>query len=85
MCYGKGSKEAEEIADAYASRERSLYTLLALKEVIGFRGLDLLGKMLELDPLKRISAREALAHPFFSDYQTSHNLPPVQRRPSLNV
>ncbi|KAL0233455.1 hypothetical protein PCE1_001970 [Barthelona sp. PCE] len=29
-------------------------------------GLDLLGKLLELDPVKRISAKDALEHPWFS-------------------
>jgi cyclin-dependent kinase len=30
-------------------------------------GVDLLGRMLEADPSKRISAAEALSHPFFAD------------------
>ena len=30
-------------------------------------GLDLLGKMLAFDPAKRISARQALTHPYFRD------------------
>ena len=29
--------------------------------------LDLLSKMLNLDPKKRITAKEALQHPFFAD------------------
>lgn len=34
-------------------------------------GLDLLGKMLQLDPAKRISAKRALEHPFFDDLDKS--------------
>ncbi len=30
-------------------------------------GIDLLEKMLQPDPLKRISARDAMRHPYFSD------------------
>ena len=30
-------------------------------------GLDLLSKMIRLDPCKRISAKQALQHPYFND------------------
>jgi serine/threonine protein kinase len=34
-------------------------------------GQDLLNKMLELDPTKRILARDALDHPYFDDLDKS--------------
>jgi len=34
-------------------------------------GLDLLEKMLSLDPSKRISAKKALKHPYFDDFQAT--------------
>jgi len=34
-------------------------------------GLDLLSKMLKLNPSERISAADALAHPFFKDIPES--------------
>lgn len=37
---------------------------------LGKRGLDLLQRMLEIDPNKRVSAKEALKHPYFSDLKT---------------
>jgi serine/threonine protein kinase len=39
------------------------------KNLIGEYGLDLLEKMLTLDPLQRIDAVNALNHPYFSDMQ----------------
>ena len=40
-------------------------------EYIDDVGLDLLGKMIQLDPAKRISAKRALEHPFFDDLDKS--------------
>jgi len=33
--------------------------------------IDLLTQMMQLEPSKRISVKGALAHPFFSDYNSS--------------
>ena len=33
---------------------------------LGAQGVQLLSSMLQLDPAKRISARQALSHPFFA-------------------
>lgn len=38
--------------------------------------IDLLEKMLELDPEKRLSAAECLAHPYLVEYQDSDPDPP---------
>ena len=37
--------------------------------------LDLLRKLLEYDPTKRISAEEALAHPYFADLHSKQDEP----------
>ena len=37
-------------------------------------GVDLLQKMLKFDKLKRISAQDALSHPYFVELATDHNL-----------
>eukprot|EP00253_Pinus_taeda_P008391 PITA_08391 len=38
---------------------------------LSLSGLDLLSRMVQLDPAKRISAREALDHPYFDDLDKS--------------
>ena len=47
-------------------REHALVKICQLKEVLGEEGLDLLERMLELDPSQRISASDALQHPFLN-------------------
>ena len=37
-----------------------------MKEVVGSEGIDLLARLLELDPEKRINAKQALQHPFLN-------------------
>ena len=39
--------------------------LFELRDKIGFDGLDLLYRLLELNPQTRISAEGAISHPFF--------------------
>lgn len=47
---------------------RSLATLVSELDA---SGVDLLGRMLALDPNRRISAKEALRHPWFNDLDKS--------------
>lgn len=51
------SASVGQVDDEAANNEKSLYEL----------ALDLLGKMLELNPDKRITAREAISHPLFNN------------------
>jgi serine/threonine protein kinase len=39
---------------------------MELKKVIGYEGLDLLQNLLDLNPNTRMSAEEALNHPFLN-------------------
>jgi hypothetical protein len=55
------------------SRENSLIKLFELKERIGIEGLDLLYKLLELNPHERISAELALQHSFFDSVRVSND------------
>ena len=61
----------EMIQEFIPNRSSSLKTLNSIKLTLGIEGLDLLNKMLELDPRKRISAERALEHPFFEDIRSN--------------
>lgn len=51
VCYPKDSQEMRNIVGAYIpSRESSLMKLFDLKDKIGFNGLDLLFKLLDINP-----------------------------------
>jgi len=39
------------------------------------KGIDLLGRFLQMDPYKRISCKEAIKHPYFADLEGRHELP----------
>lgn len=47
--------------------QRSVAAVLNLQSKIGEEGVDLLEKMLAYNPADRISAKEALSHPYFAD------------------
>ena len=59
--------KATEFIEAYIpGREESLNTLCELKARLGPEGLDLLWHLLNIDPLQRMTAEQAMAHPFFT-------------------
>ncbi len=72
-----GSKKEEDLAGynklkGYNNRFRNItgiglksYLETKLKNSIDLDALDLMGRMLAIDPSKRISAKEALDHKFF--------------------
>lgn len=65
----------EKMADLFAR-----YPKQTLREMVpeGFMdevGFDLLSKMLELDPTRRITARDALRHPYFGNLRLPPRLP----------
>jgi serine/threonine protein kinase len=47
------------------SREKSLRKIVKLHKVLGEEGTDLLERLLDLNPETRITASQALDHPFF--------------------
>lgn len=66
VLYDHGSEEFNELVNSYmAGRDDALYTLMDLRE-LGKDGLDLLYKLLDVNPYTRITADEALQHPFFN-------------------
>ncbi|KAH6565183.1 hypothetical protein BASA60_010013 [Batrachochytrium salamandrivorans] len=55
----------------YVSHMKPLLALVNGGDLLSKRLLDLLSRMLEIDPDVRITAKEALQHPFFMDLSTA--------------
>lgn len=75
------STEFHEFVNSYmAGREDALYRLMELRDIIGPVGLDLLWKLLDVDPHSRISTSDALKHDFLSSVCTSMDIeePPTE-------
>ena len=50
VCYGKHSNEMKELISTFITREQSLMKLFELRDKIGSDGLDLLYRLLDLNP-----------------------------------
>ena len=48
-------------------REDALYRLTELRDIIGINGLDLLWKLLDVNPNSRLTTAQALKYQFFND------------------
>ena len=55
----------------HRSRDNTLKKIQGLKDILGFQGMDLLSRLLDLNPNTRISAKEALQHPFINSSPTT--------------
>ncbi|CDW85295.1 protein kinase domain containing protein [Stylonychia lemnae] len=74
VCFNKDSDQMKQIVQAYIpARESSLMKLFDLKERLGHSGLDLLYRLLEINPSQRISAELALQHQFFDSIRQSQD------------
>lgn len=70
-----GSKQdKQQVVEAYLpERPDELYALRHLGQILGATGIDLLKRMLDLNPSTRISVGQALLHPYFSDLNENKN------------
>lgn len=69
-CQDPGSEEFKKLVNSYIpGREKSLYKLMELKEKLGKNGMDLLWNFLDLDPINRITAAEAIRHEYFGSQE----------------
>ncbi|OWZ04040.1 Mitogen-activated protein kinase [Phytophthora megakarya] len=76
-----GAPSAEAVARIQSSQAQRFLNSLSKKSKVPFRtifpnasdsAVDLLDRMLEFDPAKRISAQEALAHPYMQDIERKY-------------
>jgi len=69
-CQDPGSEEFKHLVNSYIpGREQSLYKLMELKGKLGKSGMDLLWRLLDLDPNNRITAAEAIKHEYFQNQE----------------
>ena len=57
------------VADILKKKKKKKTTLIDEKILINETAIDLLKKMLAFEPSKRISAREAINHPFLEEFR----------------
>jgi serine/threonine protein kinase len=72
--------EINELIEAFIPQRESAFKILVeLKHKLGLEGLDLLQRLLDLNPRRRISAEQALRHKFFDQqrYLDCDQLPPL--------
>ena len=68
VCLPKESEEFKALTShLLPNREKAFLKLMKLVQVIGKDGINLLSLMLDLNPHSRITASQALLHPFFKD------------------
>jgi len=70
-CFPRESEEFKLLVNQLLpNREKAFLKLMKLVQVLGKDGINILSLMLDLNPHSRITASQALLHPFFKDIKT---------------
>lgn len=85
VSYDHDSNEFHELVNSYMTgREDALYRLMELRDIIGRDGLDLLWKLLDVNPNSRITTAQALKHPFVNDFNVDMEVEEQYENPSID-